>query len=167
MSWSCPLPFLSIPPSCPCHFLGMSASFPCIFLSFIASHFPTSSFVYFGFVVLCLPCTPPVFISFPFMSLSVPLRFPFIRLLFLSCQPLGYPLSSLKQRNVGGFGVGSAHLVQHKKTKREKPEAAISEMPPLRVSAGDVCFSNGCTAFLSFAHWIRGTESRGLGGFGR
>ena len=40
--------------------------------------------VLWGFLVLCLPfsppLTPPVCISFPFMSLSVPCRFPFISL---------------------------------------------------------------------------------------
>ena len=62
---------------------------PCMSLSFIASHFPTSPFESFDFLVLCLPCSPPSLpcfsclspscpFQFPFVSLSVPLCFPFI-----------------------------------------------------------------------------------------
>ena len=66
---------------CPLHF-------PCMSLSFIASHFPTSPFVSFGFLVLCLPfsspLTPLAFISFPLRSLSVALCCLFIS----SCFPV-------------------------------------------------------------------------------
>ena len=76
------LPFLSTPPSRPCHFLGMSASFSMYvpffrcesfpYISRRADWFPCSLFPFHS------PCTPLVFISVPFMSLSVPLCFPFI-----------------------------------------------------------------------------------------
>ena len=76
------LSFLSTPPSSPCHFLGMSASFSMYvpffrcesfpYISRRADWFPCPLFSFHS------PCTPLVFISVPFMSLSVPLCFPFI-----------------------------------------------------------------------------------------
>ena len=72
-------PLLSTPPSCPCHFLGMSASF-----SMYVPFFRCQSFPYISCRCPCrlFPfdslCTPLVFISVPFMSLSVPLCVPFI-----------------------------------------------------------------------------------------
>ena len=104
LDWSCPfhsfqLP-LHVPVICPLHF-------PCISRSFVASHFPTSPVVSIGFLVLPFhsPCTPLVFISVPFMSLSVPLCFPFISPCFpvmstsyflpsFSCTSLSFPFSS-------------------------------------------------------------------------
>ena len=88
ISWSCPLPFLSTPASCPCHFLSVSASFS-MYVPFIASHFPASPLVSFGFLVLCfpfiLPSLPLHFSSFPFQFPFVSPSFPF-HFLLLSCQ---------------------------------------------------------------------------------
>ena len=67
---------------CPLHF-------PCVSLSFIASHFPTSPFVSSGFLLLCLPCSPPHSPCFHFFPLHVPssspsrpFQFPFVSLSF-------------------------------------------------------------------------------------
>ena len=87
--WLVPFHSFQFPLHVPVIFSVCPLHCPCMSLSFIASHFPTSPFVSFGFLVLCLPCSPPSLplfsllspscpFQFPFMSLSVPLRFPFI-----------------------------------------------------------------------------------------
>ena len=69
-----------------------------MYVPFIASHFPTSPFVSFGFLVLCfpfIPFTPPVLIPFPFQFLF---GFPFISPCFpvisTSCISLCFPFVS-------------------------------------------------------------------------
>ena len=92
ISSSCPLPFLSIPPSFPWHFLGMSASFS-MYVPFIASHFPTSPFVSFGFLVLCFPFILPSPPLFSFLSPSFPFQFSFVSLAFpLAFLPFPLPV---------------------------------------------------------------------------
>ena len=81
LSWSCPFHSFQFPLHVPVIFSVCPLHFPCVSRSFVASHFPTSPVVPFGFlffVFLFIPCNPLVFISVPFMSLSVPLCFPLI-----------------------------------------------------------------------------------------
>ena len=73
------LPFLSIPFSFPCHFLGMSASCSSMYLS-LPVIFPTSPFVFFDFLVLCVPFIAPLHVSF--LSPSFPFQLPFVSLSF-------------------------------------------------------------------------------------
>ena len=81
-------------PSIPFNSPSMSLSFY-RYVRFIASDFPTSSFVFFGFIVLAVPPHSPCFSFFPlhvpFSSPSCPFQFPCISLsfplAFLSCQP--------------------------------------------------------------------------------
>ena len=101
ISSSCLLPFLSIPPSFPWHFLGMSTSFS-MYVPFIASHFPTSPFVSFGFLVLCFPFIPSSLPLFSVLSPLFPFQFPFVSLSFplaflsfprpVPCMSLHFPL---------------------------------------------------------------------------
>ena len=79
--------FLAIPFNSP--FMSLSFSryvrlifHVCPFLSLpvISLHLPSCPLVSLSFVCLAVPLTPPCFHFFPFMSFSVPLRFPFISL---------------------------------------------------------------------------------------
>ena len=98
MSSSCPLAFLSIPPSCPCHFLGVSASLcmsPFLSLPVMSLHLPSRPLVSLSFV--CLP-VPPHSPCFHFFPRSCPFQLPFVAfsfpLAFLSCR-LPVPCMSL------------------------------------------------------------------------
>ena len=79
MSWSCPSHSCQLPLHVPVIFSVCPLHFPCMSRSFVASQFPSrTDWLPCPLFPFHSPCTPLVFISVPFMSLSVFLCFPFI-----------------------------------------------------------------------------------------